>query len=184
MEPKNPVFAEREVSPSISLMLLRHLPRHPSVRSTSPGGRKVHRAGAPAQRRYRMHAPVIAHRLLVLVALLGNTSSLASSPRINLEVDATDVVHGIREIKRSNSVTKTSSRTRRSARSSADISGIRSPRLCFGCAWQACGLRVEGGRQTAAKLAVVSHDQAVGKSALAILPVEKCLLQCSLVLER
>src|SRR6267143_47740 len=66
----------------------------------------------------------------------------------------------------------------------ADISGIRSPRLCFGCAWQAGGLRVEGGRQAAAKLAVVSHDQAVGKSALAILPVEKCLLHCSLVLER
>jgi hypothetical protein len=83
-----------------------------------------------------------------------------------------------------NSVTKTSSRTRRSARSSADISGIGSPRLCFGCAWQAGGLRVEGGRQAAAKLAVVSHDQAVGKSALAILPVEKCLLHCSLVLER
>ncbi|HXN08411.1 MAG TPA: hypothetical protein VN860_01985, partial [Candidatus Acidoferrales bacterium] len=47
--------------------------------------------------------------------------------------------------------------------------GIRSPRLCFGCAWQAGGSRVEGGRQAAAKLAVVSHDQAVGKSALAIL---------------
>ena len=92
--------------------------------------------------------------------------------------------HGRARPEREQRVTKTSSRTRPSARSSADISGIRSPRLCFGCAWQAGGLRVEGGRQAAAKLAVVSHDQAVGKSALAILPVEKCLLHCSLVLER
>src|SRR5205814_7871272 len=76
-----------------------------------------------------------------------------------------DSILGTEQPERSNSVT---------------ISGIRSPRLCFECAWQAGGLRVEGGRQAAAKLAIVSHDQAVGKTALAILPVEKCLLHCSL----
>src|SRR5438105_15961796 len=79
-----------------------------------------------------------------------------------------DSILGTEQPERSNSVT---------------ISGIRSPRLCFGCAWQAGGLRVEGGRQAAAKLAIVSHDQAVGKSALAVLPVEKGLLQFSLVLD-
>jgi predicted metalloprotease with PDZ domain len=42
---------------------------------------------------------VIARRLLVLVVLLASTSSLASSPRINLEVDATDVVHGIQHVR-------------------------------------------------------------------------------------
>jgi predicted metalloprotease with PDZ domain len=42
---------------------------------------------------------VIANRFLVLVALLGSTSSLASNPRINLEVDATDVVRGIQHVR-------------------------------------------------------------------------------------
>jgi predicted metalloprotease with PDZ domain len=42
---------------------------------------------------------VIARRLLVLVVLLASTSSLASNPRINLEVDATDVVHGIQHVR-------------------------------------------------------------------------------------
>jgi Peptidase M61 N-terminal domain len=35
----------------------------------------------------------------MLVALLGSTSSLASNPRINLEVDATDVVRGIQHVR-------------------------------------------------------------------------------------
>ncbi len=43
--------------------------------------------------------PVIARRLLVLVVLLASTSSLASSLRINLEVDATDVLHGIQHVR-------------------------------------------------------------------------------------
>jgi predicted metalloprotease with PDZ domain len=42
---------------------------------------------------------VIARRLLVLAALLASTSSLASGPRINLEVDATDVAHGIQHVR-------------------------------------------------------------------------------------
>jgi hypothetical protein len=42
---------------------------------------------------------VIARCLLVLVVLLGSRPSLASSPRIDLEVDATDVVHGIQHVR-------------------------------------------------------------------------------------
>src|SRR5579863_4906008 len=61
--------------------------------------------------------------------------------------------------------------------------GFGSQTLCLGCAGQAGGSRVERGRRAAAQLPVVSHDQAVGESDLAILPVEECLLHRSLVLE-
>jgi hypothetical protein len=60
---------------------------------------------------------------------------------------------------------------------------IRTRELCLGCAWQERGARIEGDRRAATELPIVSHDEALRETTLAVLPVEKCLLNRRLVLE-